>query len=268
MTTTITTRVQTAQLTNGEAQAEVLAHTPGVEFPFAYPGSTERGWAAKCPEGHDISIRVAALRARPERGICDHSDCGGKRRLTDDEARARISAKYPEIEFLDSYHGANERWAVRCPVHGDTTTSYSTLMHTDTHYCHDCSSDPNAKAVFYSFGGVLNGRAIYKVGVSRNWRSRRCQHRTILGHIIKADIVFPITQNMAYKIEAAAIACMTEMGMTFCGDNAPDGYKSEAVYVDHLTARQRWELQDRIERVVIESVGIDTYAQHLYADAA
>lgn len=158
------------QLSGEAAAARVAEYAPGYVLLEPYPGSVDRPWRMRCPRGHETSPRLSNLKFRG--GGC--KECTGTKKLTDAQARERLTTLLPGYTPLEPYPGGTKPWAMTCPK-GHTTSPRLNAINSGQGGCRRCvglAKITEAEAI-QRLAKVAPGytpTAPYPGGVDRPWR--------------------------------------------------------------------------------------------------
>lgn len=141
-----------------EVAGRFLAATPAEP----YPGRVNDYWRWKCSEGHDCVTTLE--RVRMGRHICRHPGCkryAGPRRITHDEAVARMRERYPAIEVSEPFPGGHRRWRMMCE-RGHECSPRASLVWSGQGMCETCEALNRGDALRHTHASatrVLQARA-------------------------------------------------------------------------------------------------------------
>ena len=230
-----------------------------------YPGATITPWSGlKCGRGHEISPRLHRVITRPHQGVCDHSECGGNRELTNEEATARIRAVFPSIKPAELYRGSKENWLLHCEIHDEEVTStYNRVFHFSVNPCHLCR-EAETQVFIYALVGIhrASGEFVTKVGVTRNLKRRLKEHRRF-GFTSQPFMVFPTDFSNSHDVEIAVRQYVeNDLGLTALGDkSSKNGYGDEAWIIGEVPPNQLLKIIRGITDTVLSNISTSFVAQ-------
>lgn len=252
---------------NEEAKQIILEVHPEVtgteENP--YPGATITPWSGlKCGRGHDISPRLHRVITRPHQGVCDHSECGGARELTNEEATARIRAVFPSIKSAEPYMGSKANWLLYCEKHDkEVVSTYNRVFHNTINPCCLCSKAESKVFIYALIGNHLSsGQFVVKVGVTRNLRRRLKEHRRF-GFTSQPFMVFPTEFGNGHDVELAVRDYIeNELGLIALGDTSShNGYRDEAWVIGEVPPNQLLKIIRGITDTVLANISTSFVTQ-------
>jgi len=120
----------------------VLKSTHSEKYDFPYIESEYHGSGSRitvvCSHHGEFTSVFSDLRDGSGCPECKRVNVGNVRRLSVDDVKHRLSAKWPTYRFLDidNYESAVNPISVKCPTHGDFSATYDNLIH--GHGCPVC----------------------------------------------------------------------------------------------------------------------------------